>query len=70
MNKLIPTALFSSRDAEEQRLREAMQAYDEGHPLHGDCTNYSRCWDNAAEGFRRNDPDGRKLAELLRRSRK
>lgn len=67
MNKLIPGALFSKRDAKEQRIRMAERGLKTtGEP--DDCRDHVHAWDRAAEGFRKNDPTGRKLAELLKKT--
>lgn len=65
MNKLIPGAYFSVRDAREQRLRAQIRDGQSGvisEPY--DCVNYSD-WSRVAEAFREYDPDGSKLAELF-----
>ena len=64
VNKLIREAHFSARSAREQRTRMRLR----GEKLIGepsDVRDTTRVWDRAAEGFRKHDPDGRKLAKLL-----
>jgi len=69
MNKLVPSALFSPRDAEEQRIRDlASGRRRAGEP--GDARDSTNAWDRGAAGFRRNDLAGTKLAALCRGGRK
>lgn len=66
MNKLVPGALFSKRAAEEQRLR--MHKHVDAVPRPEgvtDVRSVEASWSRAARGFRKNDPDGRKLARLF-----
>ena len=65
MNKLIHGARFSPRDAKEQRARMVERGEQPvGEP--DDCRDHAKDWDRAAEGLRKYDPSGRKLAELLK----
>lgn len=66
MNKLVRGALYSTRAAEEQRER-ARRRVDAVHLPEGvtDVRKSEAAWDRAAEGFRKNDPDGSKLASLF-----
>ncbi len=69
MNKIMRTALFSKRDAQEQRIRDRKQGLK--RPSEPDDVRVSpNDWNRAAEGFRRHDPTGEKLAKLLMQSRK
>lgn len=69
MNKLIRGARFSPRDAKEQRARMAEHGKQPvGEP--DDCRDHTKDWDRAAEGFRKHDPSGRKLAELFKSIKK
>ncbi|MFA6273432.1 MAG: hypothetical protein WC673_03015 [Candidatus Paceibacterota bacterium] len=69
MNKLIPSALFSAGDAKEQKIRMVRRGKKPvGEP--DDCRDQTHIWDRAAEGFRKHDPTGRKLAELLESAEK
>jgi len=69
MNKLIPSALFSVRDAKEQRIRMVKRGEKPvGEP--DDCRGHTCDWDRAAEGLRKHDPTGRKLAKLLKSAKK
>ena len=67
MKKLIPGALFSTRAAEEQRLR-ARRHLDGVQLPEGvtDVRTPEKCWERAAAGFRRIDPDGSRALRLLR----
>jgi len=62
MNKLIPGALFSTRAAREQRLREHIH-----NPNHHNqkSPGTDNAWLRAADGFNQNDPDGTKLNEMF-----
>ena len=65
MRKLIRSALFSPRDAREQRIRMAERGQQPvGEP--DDVRDYAHVWDRAAEALHKNDPDGRKMAQLLK----
>jgi hypothetical protein len=66
MNKLIPGARFSARAAREQRLRAQRQPDAVTFPQGAtDVRQSQTIWSRAAEALHREDPDGRKLAELL-----
>lgn len=69
MNKLVRGALFSTRAAEEQRER-ARRRVDAVHLPEGvtDVRKTEAVWDRAAEGFRKHDPDGSKLADVFPRT--
>ena len=66
MNKLVPGARFSVRDAREQRLRQARR---NGHFPNGDVRSTTGAWTRAAEAFEKNDPTGSKVAELLKEAK-
>jgi hypothetical protein len=63
MSKVILTALFSARDA-RKRVGAAHYSRDVV-----DVRRVETSWDRAAEGFRKQDPTGAKLAALVRASR-
>ena len=67
MNKLIPSALFSARDAKEQIIRDAK--HSGRFPFH-DVRKVDDDWDRVAEGFRKYDPAGRKMADLIHTPKK
>jgi hypothetical protein len=68
MNKLVPGALFSSRAA--TALREKLNDESAGNnPRLPQPDHDTRILDRgalAAEGFRKHDPDGSKLAKLFK----
>lgn len=67
MKRLIAGALFSARVAEEQRLRARRHIDGVYHPEGvGDVRTPERCWERAARGFRRIDPDGSRGLQLFR----
>jgi hypothetical protein len=70
-NKLIEGARFSTRAADEQRLRELRRA-DAAH-LPTSVTDFLRrmetFWDRAAQGFRKHDLGGGDLASLTKEIR-
>ncbi|HWX18705.1 MAG TPA: hypothetical protein VN578_02250 [Candidatus Binatia bacterium] len=71
MNKVISTALFSARDAKEQRIRAKRSVDAISHPQGtGDIRRVETSWDRAAEGFRKQDPAGTKLAALVRAAKR
>lgn len=63
MNKLVQGAKYSPRNTREQQLREAIR---NGHRLHGDVRRLDDMWGRAGEALHKNDPDERKLAQLLK----
>ena len=71
MNKVISAALFTVRDAKEQRLR-ARRSVDAVRHLEdvADVRRIETSWDRAAEGFRKNDPAGSKLAAIIRTTKR
>lgn len=62
MNRLIPGVLFSARAAREQR-RRAREMGDNPYP--GDVRDVGDKWIRAAQGFRKYDPDGRRIGLLF-----
>jgi hypothetical protein len=66
MKQVIPTALFSARFAELIRLRTRRQPDGLNLPEGGDDAYVlDDCWERAAEVLRRNDPEGKRVREMM-----
>jgi hypothetical protein len=71
MNKVIAAALFTVRDAREQRIRARRSVDAVPHPEDvSDVRRIENSWDRAAKGFRAHDPGGTKVGALLRKARR
>jgi len=67
MNKLIPGARYSEREAKEHWLRARIRGENSSPE---DLRRVENTWDRVAEGFRKADPRGTKLASLFWSARK
>ncbi|MGH8092276.1 MAG: hypothetical protein ACREIF_02220 [Chthoniobacterales bacterium] len=66
MKRLIPSAFFSAKFAELVRIRA--RRHPDGVNLPeavGDVQPKENCWEAAADGFTKSDPDGARVRALM-----